>query len=144
MRAIVDIDHLPTAVRYYTRIQKEPAQISTNDIRVDPLELIEKLTLESLLNKLDTYTKAGEKEFMLVLHSDPNGLILPVGGGVAGNIKADKSVLILLTSASEAFSNLDDSKNSDIAVNQGFLDSWMDFFSRTPTVNTDAISQAPL
>ena len=40
MRAIIDSDRLPTAVRYYTRIKGEPAQQTVNDIFVDKLDAV--------------------------------------------------------------------------------------------------------
>ncbi len=147
MRAIIDADRLPTAVRYYTRIKNEPAQQAMNDIFIDNIDAEKNLTLESLLKKLEAYGSGGEKEFLVVLHSTPNGLILPVGGGVPLTINADKSVLQILMLASEVFGDLEDSRNPDIAVNDAFLSAWMDFFSRTKDkkgnpFNTSSISQA--
>ena len=140
MRAIIDADHLPTAVRYYSRVLREPAQSAQNDISITSVDAEHKVTLESLLKKLQGYASSGETEFLLVLHSDPNGLLLPIGGGFGGKITADKSVLKMIQLASIAFGNLDDSKNPDMAVNDAFLIAWMDFFSNTPNVNTSAIS----
>jgi len=142
MRAIIDADHLPTAVRYYSRILREPAQSAQNDISITNLDAEHNVTLASLLKKLQGYASSGEKEFLLVLHSDPNGLLLPIGGGFGGKINADKSVLNMIQLASVAFGNLDDSKNPDMAVNDAFLSAWTDFFSNTPNVNTSAISSA--
>ena len=142
MRAIIDSGHLPTAVRYYTNVRKEPAQSPQNDITIDNLEPLPNLTLELLLNSLERYATAGEKEFLLVLHSNPDGLLLPIGTGALANFNAHRSVLDLIKLASEAFGNLDDTKNPDIAVNNAFLSAWTDFFSRTPTVNTAPIAQA--
>jgi hypothetical protein len=142
MRAIIDADHLPTAVRYYSRILREPAQSPQNDISITNLDAEHKVTLESLLKKLQGYASSGETEFLVVLHSDPDGLLLPIGGGFGGKINADKSVLNVIQLASVAFGNLDDSKNPDMAVNAAFLSAWTDFFSNTPNVNTASISAA--
>ena len=63
MRAIIDADHLPTAVRYHTRILKKRAQTAANDIAISVLDPMKNVTLESLLKKLDGSSAGGEKEF---------------------------------------------------------------------------------
>jgi len=139
MRAIIDADNLPHAVRYYTAFPGEPSQQLKDYIAIDRLDAVHHLTLESLLRTLDG---SGEKEFLIVLHSNPNGLILPVGTGRLAAVHADMTVLNVIELASLAFGLLDDSQNQDIAVNAGFLSAWMDFFARAPNANTATITQA--
>ena len=129
MRAIIDADNLPHAVRYYTAFPGEPSQQLKDYIAIDRLDAVHHLTLESLLRTLDG---SGEKEFLIVLHSNPNGLILPVGTGRLAAVHADMTVLNVIELASLAFGLLDDSQNQDIAVNAGFLSAWMDLFARAP------------
>jgi hypothetical protein len=142
MRAIIDADHLPTAVRYYTMFPGEPSQQLANYISITSLDQAHNLTLTSLLGMLETYATGGEKELMIVLHSNPDGLLLPIGTGGLAGINADRSVLKIIELASDAFGLLDDSKNPNMAVNDAFLRAWMDFFSSSPNVNTSSVSQA--
>jgi hypothetical protein len=139
MRAIIDADNLPTAVRYYTAFPGEPSQQLKNFISIDRLDAMHHLTLESVLGTIDN---SGEKEFLLVLHSNPTGLVLPIGAGPLAAVNADQTVLRIIQLASVVFDLLDDSKNPDIAVNTAFLNAWMDFFSNAPQANTASISQA--
>lgn len=142
MRAIIDADHLPTAVRYYRAFPGEPAQQLKDYISINHLDAVHHLTVESLLKLLDGYTSGGENEFLLVLHSDPNGLLLPVGTGPLAATKADKSVLNVIQLASIAFGLIEDSKDPNLAVNAGFLNAWKSFFDSAPNVNTAAMTQA--
>jgi hypothetical protein len=143
VRAIVDADRLPHAVPYYNMFPAEPAQQLKDYISVQPLDPVRNLTLELLLKRLEGYASGGEKEFLIVLHSTPEGLRLPVGDGPLANVNAHQSVLKIIALASVAFGNLDDSKDPDMAVNAAFLQAWMDFFNSTPNkVDTSAISQA--
>jgi hypothetical protein len=139
MRAIVDADNLPTAVRYYTAFGGEPAQQLKDYISIDfdKLNPVHHLTLESLLRMLDT---TGEREYMIVVHSNPNGLVLPVGAGMPAN--ADRTVLNVIQLASIAFGLLDDDQDSTLAKNAAFVNAWTDFFAQAPNVNTASMTAA--
>jgi hypothetical protein len=141
MRAIIDADHLPTAVRYYNAFPGEPAQQLKDFISIDydKHDAAHHLTLESLLKELDS---TGEKEYLLVLHSDPNGLLLPLGTGPLASRKADKTVLNMIRQASMAFGLMDDNNDPDLAKNAALLSAWMDFFSQVPQANTASITAA--
>ncbi len=139
MRAIIDADNLPTAVQYYTAFPGEPSQQLKDYISIDRLDAVHRLTLESILTTIGT---SGEKEFLLVLHSNPTGLVLPIGAVPLAAVNADQTVLNIIQLASVVFGLLEDSQDPNLAVNDAFLSAWMDFFSNTPQVNTAAISQA--
>lgn len=100
MRAVIDADHLPHAVRFYKKVPHEPAQQLKDDISINQLDAVNNLTLEVLLQRI---SDSGENEFMIVLHSNPDGLVLPIARDLPANIRADKSVLRIISLASEAF-----------------------------------------
>jgi hypothetical protein len=111
MRAIIDADRLPTAVRYYREYMSEPAPLLAPPITIDSGKFspTSRLTLMSLLTAIES---AGEKEYLVVLHSNPDGLVLPVGIGQSSTITADKSVLTAIRLASLAFDLMDDTTTS--------------------------------
>lgn len=142
MRAIIDADRLPTAVNYYRTYMGEPGPQLSQFITIDwdKLNPSKGLTLLSLLKAIDA---AGEKEHMVVLHSNPDGLRLPVGIGQGASITADKSVLTAIRLASMAFDLIDDTNNPDLAKNNALVDAWMDFFRSVPdNVQTGSVTSA--
>jgi hypothetical protein len=142
MRAIIDADRLPTAVRYYREYMSEPAPLLAPPITIDSGKFspTNRLTLMSLLTAIDS---AGEKEYLVVLHSNPDGLVLPVGIGQSSTITADKSVLTAIRLASLAFDLMDDTTNPDMAKNNALVNAWTDFFTSVPDkVQTSSISSA--
>ena len=141
MRAIIDADHLPTAVRYYDAFPGEPAQQLKDFISIDydKHDAAHQLTMESLLREIDS---TGEREYMLVLHSDPNGLLIPIAAGPLASIRADRTVLGMIRLASEAFGLQEDTNNPDVAKNTALVNAWTDFFNQIPQSNTASITTA--
>jgi hypothetical protein len=141
MRIIIDADRLPTAVRYYRAYMLEPAQPPGQfvDIDWDKFSPTHSLTLFSLLTVMDSYA---EKEYMVVLHSNPDGLVLPLGVG-ASHKTADKSVLSTIRLASVAFDLLSDTNDPGLAKNNSLVKAWMEFFSSVPdNVQTASVTGA--